>query len=103
MPELADVPFYYDADEPLRIELVYAAHRLIRPVALNDPDSIAALAPCVLMTHRPAAEVLPADLTTRLHLRDLGLFDDNRRPKGTRRYSSEFIYHLTLLTPHNNE
>jgi hypothetical protein len=103
MPELADVPFYYDADEPLRIELVYAAHRLIRPVALNDPDSIAALAPCVLMTHRPAAEALPADLSTRLHLRDLGLFDDNRRPKGTRRYSSEFIYHLTLLTPHNHE
>jgi 4-amino-4-deoxy-L-arabinose transferase-like glycosyltransferase len=97
MTELEGLPFCYDATEPLRIELVYAAHRQIRPVDLTATDSLVALTPCVLLTHGPAAEALPAQLLARVDTVALGLFDDNRRPKGSRRYSNDFIYHLTLL------
>jgi 4-amino-4-deoxy-L-arabinose transferase-like glycosyltransferase len=96
--DLDGIPFYYDAEEPLRIELVYAAGRKIRPVTLTATDSLLTLTPCVLLTHRPAAEALPTALLERVETRDLGLYDDNRRPKGNRRYSDTFIYHLTLLT-----
>jgi hypothetical protein len=33
----------------------------------------------------------------------VGRFDDNRRPKDSRRYSPMFQYHLTLLYPKNKQ
>jgi 4-amino-4-deoxy-L-arabinose transferase-like glycosyltransferase len=97
MPELADVPFYYNTDEPLRIEIVYAAHRKIRPLDMSVADSVLTHLPCVLLTHDPADEVLSPELLQQVELRYVGLFDDNRRPKGTRDYRDIFRYHLTEL------
>lgn len=98
---LHDIPFYHNADDELRIELVYDARRDIRPIDVNaDPDSLSALLPMAFLSHTGADE-LPAALLQQADTLHIGIFDCNRRPKGTRRYSSDFIYHLTLITPRN--
>ncbi len=91
---LQDVPFCHIDTVPLRIELVYAAHRKIRPIS---PDSLRSALPCALLTHRPIACELPADCLKGIEAIAIDCYDDNHRPKTNRRYSTDFIYHVTLL------
>lgn len=97
--ELRGVPFYHDSSQTLRIELVYAAGRKIRPLDITDTAAVAASMPCALLTHNRVGETLPDDVMALCDTTYIGLFDDNRRPRGNRRYSGSFIYHITLLTP----
>lgn len=91
---LDNVPFYYIDTVPLRIELVYAAGRKIRPVC---PDTLRRVLPAALLTHEPLDSAIPPRLLHGMKLTETGVYDDNRRPKGNRRYSEEFIYHVTLI------
>lgn len=99
-PKLEGIPFYYNVAEPdgLRIELVYAARREIHPLDLTDSAAVARALPFALLTHTGASEISP-HISEHLDTTYMGLYDDNRRPKGTRRYSPLFIYHLTLVKP----
>lgn len=94
MRALDNIPFYHIDTVPLRIEMVYAAHRNIRPLHL---DTLQRALPCVLLTHQPMTTILPQNQLRDVETTYLGCFDDNRRPKGNRRYSPQFIYHATLL------
>lgn len=96
-PDLQGVPFYYNKADGLRHEIIYAARRDIRPLDYNDSTLSRLPLPAVVLTHRGAAAELPRDYLRSVDTVSIGLYDDNRRPKGTRRYSSDFIYHLTLL------
>lgn len=94
MPELRDVPFCHVDTVPLRIEMVYAAHRKIKPVAL---DTLAKAVPCVLLTHERLENILPDSCLKGLTATEIGLFDDNRWPRTSKRYSREFIYWMYWL------
>lgn len=94
MPELRDVPFCHVDTVPLRIEMVYAAHRKIKPVAL---DTLAKAVPCVLLTHERLENMLPDSCLKGLTATEIGLFDDNRWPRTSKRYSREFIYWMYWL------
>ena len=94
MPELRDVPFCHVDTVPLRIEMVYAAHRNIKPVAL---DTRAKATPCVLLTHERLEDILPDSCLRGLTATEIGLFDDNRWPRTSKRYSREFIYWMYWL------
>ena len=94
MPELRDVPFCHVDTVPLRIEMVYAAHRNIMPVAL---DRLAKATPCVLLTHERLEDILPDSCLRGLTATEIGLFDDNRWPRTSKRYSREFIYWMYWL------
>lgn len=100
---LRDIPFYYDANAPegVRIELVYAARRNILPLNLRDSAAVADALPFALLSHEGAARQFTPERLADVDTIHIGVYDDNRRPKGTRRYSSEFIYHLTLIRPKN--
>lgn len=91
---LEGIPFYHVDTVPLRIELVYAAHRNIRPVS---PDSLRAKLPCALLTHRPISETLPQNKLQGIEAIQIDSYDDNRRPKTNKRYGTHFIYYVTLL------
>ncbi len=92
--ELEGIPFYHIDTVPLRIELVYAAHRNIRPISA---DSLHSKLPCVLLTHLSIHETLPQKYLKGIETIFIGHYDDNHRPKTNRRYSTDFIYHVTLL------
>ena len=94
MKTLDNIAFYHVDTVPLRIELVYAAHRNIRPL---HTDTLKRALPCVLLTHQPITATLPQQQLKEVEMTDLGCYDDNRRPKSHRRYSTQFIYHATLL------
>ena len=91
---LEGIPFYHVDTVPLRIELVYAAHRNIRPVS---PDSLRAKLPCALLTHRPIDESIPQSKLQGIEAIQIDRYDDNRRPKTNKRYGTHFIYYVTLL------
>lgn len=99
MAELKDVPFCHIDTVPLRIEMVYAARRNIRPVS---PDSLRTKVPCVLLTHRPIHETVPENCLKGIETIPIGYYDDNSRPKSSHRYSTDFIYHVTLLKKQKN-
>lgn len=96
-PELQEYQLYSPADEELRIELVYQARRTIRPLNVDSVNDIRAHLPLIVMTHEYVGDRLPAELFGNVDTIPVGVFDCNRRPKGTRRYSPLFIYRLTLL------
>lgn len=99
MPQLRGVPYFSNNADELRIELVYAARRNIRPVSFTPSSLDSIPLPAVVMTHRGAAAELPQEFLQKVDTIYIGRFDDNRRPRTTRRYDSRFIYHLTLLKP----
>lgn len=94
---LRDLPFYHNKKDRLRIELVYAARKKIRPLDVSCVDSVRHRLPCVLLTHGRVGEELPAALWEQADSTYLGCYDDNSWPPGSRRYSKSFIYHVTLL------
>lgn len=96
-PELQEYQLYSPADEELRIELVYQARRTIRPLNVDSVNDIRAHLPLIVMTHEYVGDRLPEALFENVDTVPVGVFDCNRRPKGTRRYSPLFIYRLTLL------
>lgn len=105
MEALRGIPFYYDANAPegVRIELVYAARRNILPLDLRDSVTVARALPFALLSHEGAARQFPPERLAEVDTVHIGVYDDNRRPRGTRRYSSEFIYHLTLILPKHDQ
>jgi len=94
---LKPLPFYRSGSEPMRIELVYAAHKKIKPIDLKRADEVLRSLPCAVLTHGRIGEYLSNEVLSKVDTVWVGLYDDNRRPKGTRRYSKEFIYNLTVL------
>ena len=51
----------------------------------------------MVLTHGGTAEKVPAAFLQTVDTVHVGTYDDNRRPKGTRRYSPRFIYNVTVL------
>lgn len=95
---LRGVPYYYNSSDSLRIEIVWAAGRKIRPIDVTNPDSVEAHLPLVLFTHKSVAEELPAAVLERVDTVSMGHYDDNSRPKQyKRRYDEIFLYNVTLL------
>lgn len=93
--ELEQIPFYYPQQEGLRIEIVYEAGKKILPYSFTSghlPDL-----PFALVSEAPAENILPAVIQPSLTLRKIGTYDNNRRPEGTRWYSSHFIHHVTWV------
>lgn len=97
LDELKNIPFYHNEKDPLRIELVYAAHRKIKALNVENIDSVRKVLPCAVLTHDRVGKELPAELWESVDSIYIGRYDDNNRLKGSRRYSNIFIYHVTLL------
>ena len=96
--ELQHVPFYYPADEELRIELVYKAGRRILPWDTKNDTTLLNSLPIVLVSGKPATEVLPAVIQEKVNLRLIDVYDNNNRPKtDKKRYSPKFVRYVTVL------
>ena len=96
--ELRHVPFYHPADEELRIELVYKAGRRILPWDVKSDTTLLNSLPIVLVSGKPATEVLPAAMQEKVNLRLIDVYDNNNRPKtDKKRYSPKFVRYVTIL------
>lgn len=104
IPELKDVPFYHNADEQLRIEIVYASHKIIRPVDFASPSinaDLKKLLPCVIITHEPLSSELQAGALQDIDVKVIGKYNDSNRNKFSKHGNNKnFIYYVTLLKSH---
>lgn len=100
MESVRGLSFYYPAGEVApRIEFVYQAGRQILPRDFQRDTLADAELPVVLVSERPAAEVLPLALLSRVELQPIPLFaTDPGNPQLGRR-ASKFIRHVTILHP----
>lgn len=98
-PELKDIPFRYNSADELRIEMVYRAHKKIRPVDVNSVDSLKHALPFVILTHKSVKEELDPAIFKYADTTFLGAFDDNLHPESDRHYTNNLKYNATLLTP----
>lgn len=101
--ELRPLPFYHDAQEEMRIELVYAAYKKIRPIDLSDSAGVCRAMPFVLVSRKTAEETLPGYLKRCASLKPVGLFDDNPWPKGHRLHREAFINYVTVVQAGNEQ
>ena len=92
--ELQHVPFYYPADD----ELVYEAGRRILPWDMKSDTTLLNSLPIVLVSGKPASEVLPAGMQEKVNLRLIDVYDNNNRPEtDKKRYSPKFVRYVTIL------
>lgn len=91
------LPFYHNAKEELRIELVYAAHRKIRPLDLADTTAVSRALPCAIVTREYAAEELTPEILQKVDTLHIGFYDDNKHAPGTKHYNVLFHNCVTLL------
>ena len=97
--ELKALPMYYNKDEALRIELVYAANKKIQPLDLSDEKAVEKAVPCLLLTQENLASELPANMLQKIDTLHLGVYDDNRLPRHNRHYGKSLVNHVTMLKP----
>lgn len=95
--ELQALPFYYPVGEELRIELVYEAGRRILPLDLSNDTVVKQRIPFVLVSKAPAVITFNAEVKDQLKLKQIDVYDDNHRPKGTRWYSDLFVRYVTKV------
>ena len=94
---LQGVSFYHNANEDLRIELVYEAGKKILPLNLGDSALVAAKLPCAIVSREPIEKEIPANILGGLRVTRIGTFDDNKHPKSNRHYTQAFVNHVTLI------
>ena len=101
MTELNDIPFKYSDTQEVapRIEIVYEAGRQIRPVNLSDSAQVMQALPFALLTQDSIGTLIPENILSHCNVSFIDQFDDNQRPKTSRRHSKLFVYDLYLLTP----
>ena len=96
--ELKNIQFYHNKNEELRIELVYAAHRTIKPIDYSNDSLLMCSLPMVVLSHSNIENEMPAEFLEKVNLKHIDMYDDNRRSKKNKRYSDLFIYNVTLIT-----
>ena len=78
--------------------MVYKAGRRILPWDIEKDTTILDSLPIVLVSEKPAAEVLPATIQEKVNLHFIDVFDNNNRPKSDKKhYSSKFVRYVTIL------
>lgn len=103
MPALRGLTFYSNSRDELRIEIVYAAGRIVRPIDYSAPGIAAKLreaAPCVLLSHGNLAGELPAGTLQEFDTTFIGRYNNSNRTRFSKHGSDgKFIYNVTLLKP----
>ena len=102
MENLKGVPFYHPCDEELRIEIIYEAGRRILSWDVQNDTTILDRLPVVLVSSKPAEEILPGHEKEKVSLRLVNVYDNNARKKNTRHYSPKFIRYVTILESKTN-
>ncbi|HPT06448.1 MAG TPA: hypothetical protein PK500_07350, partial [Candidatus Egerieousia sp.] len=98
LPEVKDVPLYYNADTLApRVEVIYDVHRPVRPLNLQDSSAVRAAVPCAVLTQKDFCKEASVAAINAVDTSRVGIFDNNRWLKSNHNYRPEFVYVVTLL------
>jgi len=91
---IKDLDFYYIETEPLRMELVYEANRIIRPIDIKNDSLVITKLPMVLVSAGPAADMLK---NLDVEIEEVDVFDNNWRQGESKRYNNDLIRHVSVI------
>jgi 4-amino-4-deoxy-L-arabinose transferase-like glycosyltransferase len=92
--EVADMPFYYNDKEELRMELVYEASRRILKMNADDEAAIDNALPFVLISSE-SIEKLLSDKNVAIEF--IGTFDNNWNKKGAKRHNPDLVKEAAII------
>lgn len=93
--QTADLPFYYNRDEPLRMELVYEMNKTIRPVDIENDSLLRTKTPFVLVSGKPMDSL---SLARHFAIDPVGTFDNNWRQVGSKRYNWDLVKYVAIIS-----
>lgn len=96
-PQTQELPLFHDQRTPIRIELVYNAHRKILPIDLNNPQEVRAHMPFALVIANSAKTSIPNTLLAEADTCLLGCFDNNLHRRSNRHYTDDLRGHVLLI------
>ena len=96
-PQTQELPLFHDQRTPIRIELVYNAHRKIQPIDMNNPQEVRAHMPFALVIANSAKTSIPNTLLAEADTCLLGCFDNNLHRRSNRHYTDDLRGHVLLI------
>lgn len=96
--EVQGLPFFYNQDEPLRMELVYEANQTLLPMDVSDNSQVYANDQFVFVSGEPVDSVFIGKNVT---IEYIDTFDNNWRKTGTKRYNWDLVRHVALVKNNN--
>ena len=96
-PQTQELPLFHDQRKPIRIELVYNAHRKIQPIDLNNPQEVRTHMPFALVIANSAKTSIPNTLLAEADTCLLGCFDNNLHRRSNRHYTDDLRGHVLLI------
>lgn len=92
--QVQGLPFYYNQEEDLRMELVYEANQTLKPMDATNDSLVSAIVPFVFVSSEPAETVFAGKNLT---IKYIDRFDNNWRKTGSKRYNPSLVRHVAIV------
>lgn len=92
--QVADLPFYHNKQEELRMELVYESNQRILEIDLADDAAVSRAIPFVLISGQPIKQVMDGKDVA---IEPVGTFDNNWRKTGHKRYNPDLVKEVAII------
>jgi 4-amino-4-deoxy-L-arabinose transferase-like glycosyltransferase len=92
--EIQHLPFYYNASEPLRMELVYESAQRIKPLDTSSSEKIQQATPFVLISTQPIDSLMS---DKNVSVEPIGIYDNNWRKTGHKRYNPSLVKEVAVI------
>lgn len=93
--KVQDMNFYYNQDEFLRMELVYEANQIIKPLDIKDSLQIQDKLPFVFVSGLPIDSLL---LDKNVNIEMIDTFDNNWQKRTSRKYNKDLVREVAIIT-----
>lgn len=93
--KVQDMQFFFNEQEQLRMELVYEANQIIRPLNVADSSLIQSKLPFVLISGMPI-DSLFANKNVKIEYIDT--YDNNWQKKSSRKYNQELVRQVAIIS-----
>lgn len=92
--EVQNLPFFYNSEEDIRMELVYESNQIIAPLNVNDTTLVYSSTPFVFVSGQPVESVFK-DMDVDIQFIDK--FDNNWKQPNSRRYNLSLVREVAII------
>jgi len=96
-PKVTSLPFFYNSQEELRIELVYESDKTIAPLNISDTTLIYNQLPFVFVSGQSIDSIFN---TLQVDIDHIGTFDNNWQKRESKRFNPNLVREVAIISPH---
>lgn len=93
--KVQNIPFFYNEKEQLRMELVYEANQVIRPLNVSDSTLIQSKLPFVFVSGVPIDSLFAGK---NVKIEYIDTFDNNWQKSSSRRYNEDLVRQVAIIS-----